>query len=111
MSSVIIPVDSIVSVNALMAANGIRVPETVTGTGATRTFTWTPDLSAADQTNIADIVTMTGFGVTMTLAEWQSIKSDAAGLKTYFGLASPTLVQTAAATKAIIHVLSVIVRD
>lgn len=72
---------------------------------------FTPDLSTAEQGTLADIAVMVKFGVEMTLAEWQSIKADAAGLKTYLGVASPTLAQTASATKAIIRVLGVIVRS
>jgi len=54
---------------------------------------------------------MARFGVTLALAEWLSIKSDAAGLRNYLGVATPTLTQTAAATKAIIRVLNTIIRD
>jgi len=70
-----------------------------------------PPLSAAEQATLADIVLMDRFGVDLTLAEWQSIKADVAGLKTYNGLASPTLAQTVAATKAQNRVLAVIIRS
>lgn len=52
-----------------------------------------PPLTTAEQADYADLVVMARFGVSMTLAEWQAVKADAAALK------------------AIIHVLSVIVRD
>jgi hypothetical protein len=70
-----------------------------------------PPLTVAEQAIFADLQLMNKFGVDMTLAEWQSIKPDAAGLKAYLGLSAPTLAQTAAATKAIIRVLATIVRD
>jgi hypothetical protein len=74
-------------------------------------FVFQPSLTSAEQATFDDLQTMAKFGVTMTLAEWQSIKADAAGLKTYLGVATPTAAQTAAATKAIIRVLAVIVRS
>ncbi|HUW16221.1 MAG TPA: hypothetical protein VMW94_04010 [Actinomycetes bacterium] len=70
-----------------------------------------PPLSPTEQETLAELVRMARFGVTMTLAEWQAIKADAAGLKAYLGVASPTAAQTAAATKAIIRVLATIIRD
>lgn len=76
-----------------------------------RTPVFIPPLSPADQATLADLQTMARFGVTLTLAEWQAIKADAAGLKAYLGVASPTAAQTASATKAIIRVLGVIVRS
>lgn len=72
---------------------------------------WNPPLSAGEQAIFADLQTMMKFGVALTLPEWQAIKADAAGLKTYLGVASPTLAQTAAATKAIIRILATIIRD
>jgi hypothetical protein len=72
---------------------------------------FTPPLTTAEQATFADLQTMAKFGVSITLAEWQSVKTDAANLKTYLGVASPTLVQTAAATKSIIRILATIVRS
>ena len=72
---------------------------------------WSPALTSAEQAVYADLQTMTRFGVALTLAEWQAIKPDAAGLKAYLGLASPTLAQTAAAVKALIRAMGVIIRD
>jgi hypothetical protein len=90
----------------------LRAPatETVDGSGNV-TMTFEPPLTTAEQATFDDLTTMAKFGVTLTLAEWQSIKGDAANLKAYLGVATPTLVQTAAATKAIIRVLGVIVRS
>ncbi len=73
--------------------------------------TFVPPLSAAEQVALDDLQLMAKFGVTMTLAEWQSIKADAAALKAYNGVATPTLAQTAAAVKAINRVLATIVRS
>ncbi len=70
-----------------------------------------PPLTAPEQAVLADLRLMAKFGVEMTLAEWQSIKADAAALKAYNGVATPTLVQTAAAVKAINRVLATIVRS
>jgi len=88
-------------------------PATLTGDPVTGVYTlvFEPPLTAPEQAIFADIQVMAKFGVDMTLAEWQSIKADAAALKAYLGVATPTLVQTAAATKAIVRVLGVIVRS
>lgn len=72
---------------------------------------WEPPLTTAEQATFGDLQLMARFGVTLTLAEWQSIKADAAGLRNYLGVASPTAAQTAAATKAIIRVLGTIIRS
>lgn len=89
---------------------GHAVTFAVDGAGAA-VFTFTPPLSAAEQTTFDDLQTMARFGVSLSLTEWQSIKSDAAGLRTYLGVASPTAAQTASATKAIIRVLATIIRS
>jgi hypothetical protein len=95
----------------LLGAN-LRLPATTsTNGGGTVIFTFVPALSPAEQVIFDDLSLMVRFGVTLTLAEWQSIKADAANLKTYLGVATPTLVQTAAATKAIIRVLGTIIRS
>ncbi|HUW16225.1 MAG TPA: hypothetical protein VMW94_04030 [Actinomycetes bacterium] len=74
-------------------------------------MTFDPPLTPAERSTLADLRRMAHFGVTLTLAEWQAIKEDAAGLKQYLGVASPTAAQTALATKAIIRVLATIIRD
>lgn len=79
------------------------------GSGLTPVFV--PPLTTAEQATLADLQTMARFGVTLTLAEWQSIKTDAASLKTYNGIASPTLAQTVAATKAQNRILATIIRS
>lgn len=75
------------------------------------TAVFVPPLSGAEQTTFTDLQLMAKFGVQMTLAEWQSIKADAAALKAYNGVPTPTLVQTAAAVKAINRVLATIIRS
>lgn len=74
-------------------------------------FVWVPPLTSSEQAAFADLEVMATFGVELTLAEWQSIKADAAALKAYNGVATPTLAQTAAAVKAINRVLATIVRS
>jgi len=75
------------------------------------TMTFVPPLTTAEQATFDDLAVMVRFGVTLTLAEWQGIKADAAGLKAYLGVTSPTAAQTAAATKAIVRVLGTIIRS
>jgi hypothetical protein len=94
-----------------LCAQYLRKPVTVTidiDTG-TPVLTFQPPLTVQEQATFADLQVMAKISGEMTLAEWQAIKAEA--LKTYLGVASPTLVQTAAATKAIIRVLGVIVRS
>ena len=74
-------------------------------------MTFAPPLTVDEEAIFADLQTMARFGVAMTLEEWRAIKTDAAGLKAYLAITTPTLAQTAAATKAIIRVLAVIVRS
>jgi hypothetical protein len=90
----------------------LREPQAVTDDVAgTTTYVFTPALSPAEQATFADLQIMAAFGVTVTLAEWQAIKADAANLKTFYALPAPTQAQAVAAVKSIIHVLSVIVRN
>jgi len=91
----------------------LRHPDslTVDVSGHVTAAAFTPTLTPAEQATFADLQVMAKFSVDMTLTEWQSIKADAAGLKAYLGVATPTLAQTAAATKAIVRVLGVIVRS
>ena len=75
------------------------------------TAVYDPPLSPTHQAILDDLTTMSRFGIEMTLAEWRAIKADAAGLRAYLGVASPTAAQTAAAVKAIVRVLATIIRD
>jgi hypothetical protein len=70
-----------------------------------------PPLTTAEQAILADLQLMARFGVKLTLTEWRAVKADAAALKAYLGVTSPTAAQTAAATKAIVRVLGTIIRS
>jgi hypothetical protein len=89
----------------------LREPSRMDASTVPPTLTFAPALSAAEQATYADLLLMYRFGVSVTLAEWQAIKPDAALLRTFAGIASPTLAQTAAATKAQSRILAVIVRS
>lgn len=93
-------------------ASAIRPPAEV-GIGAgTATYRFTPDLTAVEATTFADIVaTFRTRDVQLTPAEYQAIKSDIDGLRTYNGITSPTLAQTVAATKAQNRILRALLRD
>ena len=90
----------------------IRRPDSTAWDGAsTVTFHFNVDLTPTEATAFSDLVLMARFAVTLTLAEWQSVKADAASLKAFLGLSSPTNAQSVAAIKSIIRVLGVIVRS
>lgn len=89
----------------------IRAPQSVAWDGASVVYTFIPDLTAAEATTFGDLVTLHRFSVEMSLAEWQQVKPDAAALKQYLGLSSPTNAQSVAAIRSIIRVLGVIVRS
>lgn len=76
-------------------------------------FDFTPVLTTAEQATFTDLTTMAKFGITasITLAEFQAIKSDLATARTYAGLASPTAAQTAAALKSTIRVIGALLRQ
>lgn len=65
-----------------------------------------------DQAVLGPILQFWRSGITgITFAEWQALDNDLSGLRTYQGVASPTLAQTVAATKAQNRVLAAILRD
>lgn len=71
-----------------------------------------PALSTAEQTTYADLLAMARAHISgLSLAEYQALKPDLAGLRTYQGLASPTLAQTASAVKAQTRILRALLRD
>lgn len=72
-----------------------------------RVLTWMPDLTAAE----ADILRAVNGAVTLTSEERAAIESDVVGLRTYQGLASPTLAQTVSAVKAQSRILRALLRD
>ena len=72
---------------------------------------FTPDLSAAEQTTLARIFSAATKGFDLTAGEYQAIKDEVATLSAYLGVATPTLVQTATALKALIRVVRAMVRE
>lgn len=97
----------------LLRAN-LRSPETVLWDQATltATFRFTPDLTASEAATFADLLaTVRTRDVQLTPAEYQAIKPDIALLRTFAGINSPTLAQTAAATKAQSRILRALLRD
>lgn len=75
--------------------------------------TFSPVLTAPEQATFNDLVTMAKFGIptTISLIEFQAIKSDLATARTYVGLASPTAAQTTAALKSTIRVIGALLRQ
>lgn len=94
------PIGGLPGLLAAVSAS-IRPPDSTALAGTTVTYHFNVDLTAAQATAFADLVLMARFAVVLTLAEWQQVKPDAANLKAYVGIASPTLAQTAAAVKSI----------
>lgn len=77
------------------------------------TLVFVPPLSQAEQSTFAEIQAMAKFGITndLTLAEFQTIRPDIAGLQTFQNLASPTLAQTVQAVKAQSRILRALLRN
>lgn len=95
-----------------LVCSKIRVPSDVAWDGTTATYTFTPDLTAAEAVAFDDLVsTFHSHDVELSLTEYQAIKSDIALLKTFAGINTPTLAQTAAATKAQSRILRALLRD
>lgn len=87
---------------------GIRLPENQGAPGvATRTFVWTPDLTANEQT----ILRAALGAVSLTTDERTGLQADIDGLITYQGIATPTLAQTVLAVKAQSRILRAILRS
>lgn len=81
------------------------LPQSIAWDGATLTLDH-PAVIA----NFADIVRAAKGGL-LTPAERNALEDEIDGLRTYFGLASPTNAQSVAAIKAIIAVLRAVLRD
>lgn len=109
MSDHILPAGSAPLVTAAISSE-IRRPESIATTAATWTLTFTPDLTAPELVILANVVAAAKTRL-ISATEWQAISADVDGLRTYLGVASPTLAQTALASKAIIRVLRAILRD
>lgn len=56
MSSVVVPATSVWDVLALLQTAGIRQPAITGAEEGPRTFTWTPDLTATEQTTVDSVV-------------------------------------------------------
>lgn len=89
----------------------LRTPIVITGDAGAPTYVFEPPLTAEEQTTLAELRVMARFGVALTLAEWQGIKTDIALLQTFAGITNPTVAQTANATKAQSRILRVIIRS
>lgn len=90
----------------------IRAPSSMLFANGAATYTFTPDLTSAEAATFADLVAaMRTHDVQLTPAEYLAIKSDIEGLRAYNGVTSPTLAQTAAATKAQNRILRALLRD
>lgn len=70
-----------------------------------------PDLTPTQAARFAELVAAGRSRIRFTDAEFDALRPDIDGLRTYHGLASPTAAQTAQATKAIIRILRSILRD
>lgn len=88
-----------------------RGPAGVDLTGTTLTLTFTPDLTAAETTALTELVRAAKSVLGLSRAERNALESDVTTLRSYLQVATPTLAQTAAATKAIIRVLRAVLRD
>ena len=76
------------------------------------TIVFVPALSGAEQPTFDRIVNLARSLIEgITIAEWQAIEPDIAGLVTYQGLASPTLAQTVLAVKAQSRILRALLRN
>lgn len=75
--------------------------------------TFVPALTPAEQATFDDLQTMAKFGLSasLTVAEFQAIKSDLATAKAFVGIASPTAAQSNAALKSTIRVIGALLRS
>lgn len=105
---------SVTPAQAFELARAIREPSDYQYDSATSTatITFTPDLTAAETATLSDMVgAYHTRDLSLTLAEYRAIKPDLAGLRTYAGIASPTLAQTVSAVKAQSRILRALLRD
>lgn len=90
----------------------IRAPSAVSLSPGAVVYTFIPDLTPAESATFDDLVrTIRARVPSITLVEYQALKSALSGLRQYHGLASPTNAQSVAAIKAIIEVLRALLRD
>jgi ethanolamine utilization microcompartment shell protein EutS len=83
---------------------------TITDNGTTLSLVFTPDLTAPQTATLNRLIALSGL-LRITPAEWATIEADLVTARAYVNIATPTLVQTAAATKSVIRFLRVLVRD
>lgn len=91
----------------------LRQPEwPVSVSGGVATFVFVPPLTAPEQATFDRIVNLAKSLIEgITIAEWQAIEPDIAGLVTYQGLANPTLAQTVSAVRAQSRILRALLRN
>ncbi len=92
---------------------GIVAPVSVSPDATFRqsTITWTPDLSPTDITTLQTLRSLVVGASLLTVAERNGIQSDIDLLVAFQGIATPTLAQTVAATKAQSRILRAILRS
>lgn len=73
--------------------------------------TFSPALTPGEQTTLDNLRRLAGAALTISPAERAAIEDEIDGLRTYFGLATPTNAQSVAALKAIIVILRAVLRD
>jgi hypothetical protein len=98
----------------LDAAREAGLPQSVVATTtnmAQTVITWTPDLSGPQLVLLASLQRLALAATLITPAERDALENDLAGLRAYQDVATPTLAQTAAATKAQNRVLRALLRD
>ena len=117
MTTIAVPSGSVASLIAACSAAGLPVPQSVQPTNGgvadpvSATLTYEPDLTAEQQATF-DAIRRLAVGATLiTPAERTALESDLAGLRTYQGIASPTLAQTVSAVRAQSRVLRALLRD
>lgn len=88
----------------------LRLPSGVTDSAGVLSLVFTPDLTAPQVTILNRIIVLSGlFRITPT--EWAAIEADITTAKAFLAIATPTLVQTAAAQKSTIRILAAILRS
>lgn len=113
MTSVTIPNSHVNAALSAISEAGLRPPDSVQHPTdfVTAELTWTPDLSAADQTTLSNLRKLIVGAVLITPAERAALEPDIDGLRTYANLATPTLAQTVLAVKAQSRILRALLRD
>lgn len=114
MTAIMLPAGQARAVLEALTEAGVRAPTSFEGDAAQTgplTLTFTPDLTSAERATFDSIAKLAVGATLLTPAERANVEPDVALLRTYQGIASPTLAQTAAATKAQSRILRAILRD